>query len=64
MCIRSVPYTQNNTKILFRFRHPRPMDPWDGVIDTNEKPNTCVQIKDTMFPDFSGKLSISDNISF
>jgi hypothetical protein len=40
------------------------MDPWDGVIDTNEKPNTCVQIKDTMFPDFSGKLSISDNISF
>ena len=37
------------------------MDPWDGVIDTNEKPNTCVQIKDTMFPDFSGKLSILNN---
>jgi len=55
-----IPYAQPPTGKL-RFRHPRPMDPWDGVIDTNEKPNTCVQIKDTMFPDFSGSAQWNPN---
>ncbi len=27
---------------------------WSGVLDAGTKPNTCVQIVDTMFPGFSG----------
>ena len=37
-----------------RFRHPRPIDKWDGVKQTTRLPNSCVQIKDTMWPGFEG----------
>ena len=46
-----VPYAQPPVGDL-RFRHPRPIDPWDGIKDTTKKPNTCVQVIDNMFPGF------------
>jgi len=48
-----VPYAQPPVGDL-RFRHPRPVDPWSEVKETTKKPNSCVQVKDTMFPGFLG----------
>ena len=48
-----IPYAQPPVGDL-RFRHPRPIDPWDGIKETTKKPNTCVQVKDTLFPGFAG----------
>ena len=48
-----VPYAQPPVGDL-RFRHPRPVDPWNEVKETTKKPNSCVQVKDTMFPGFLG----------
>lgn len=28
----------------FRFRHPKPLDPWDEVINATKKPNSCFQV--------------------
>ena len=44
-----------------RFRHPRPMDHWEGVKDTVRNPNSCVQIKDTMWPGFEGSEAWNAN---
>ncbi|GFQ69558.1 acetylcholinesterase [Trichonephila clavata] len=38
----------------YRFRHPKPTDPWTGIINATEKPNSCFQINDTQFGDFKG----------
>ncbi|XP_013780687.2 acetylcholinesterase-like [Limulus polyphemus] len=38
----------------YRFRHPKPIDPWDDIFNATEKPNTCFQISDTFFGNFSG----------
>ena len=48
-----IPYAQPPVGNL-RFRHPRPIDPWEGVKQTTKLPNSCVQIKDTMWPGFEG----------
>lgn len=48
-----IPYAQPPLGNL-RFRHPRPRDAWEGVIDTMKLPNSCMQITDSMFPGFSG----------
>nr|CAD7426421.1 unnamed protein product [Timema monikensis] len=40
-----------------RFRHPRPVDRWDAngeIHNATKMPNSCVQIIDTVFGDFSG----------
>eukprot|EP00095_Tigriopus_kingsejongensis_P010296 maker-scaffold148_size310697-snap-gene-0.17 protein:Tk10296 transcript:maker-scaffold148_size310697-snap-gene-0.17-mRNA-1 annotation:"acetylcholinesterase 1" len=37
-----------------RFRAPKPIKRWKGIRDAVDKPNSCVQIVDTMFPGFSG----------
>ena len=37
-----------------RFRAPVKAKSWTGVRDATKRPNTCVQIVDTMFPGFSG----------
>lgn len=49
----SIPYAQPPIGAL-RFRHPRPIEKWAGVLNTTERPNSCVQIIDTVFGDFSG----------
>ncbi|GBM73330.1 Acetylcholinesterase [Araneus ventricosus] len=38
----------------YRFRHPKPIDPWNGILNATEKPNSCFQINDTQFGDFKG----------
>lgn len=49
----SIPYAQPPIGPL-RYRHPRPIEKWQGVLNTTERPNSCVQIIDTVFGDFSG----------
>jgi acetylcholinesterase len=48
-----IPYAQPPTGNL-RFRHPRSVDPWEGVKNTLDQPNSCVQMRDTMWPGFDG----------
>ena len=48
-----IPYAQPPVGNL-RFRHPRPIDHWEGVKQTTKLPNSCVQIKDEMWPGFEG----------
>ena len=28
-----------------RFRHPRPIDSWEGVKETKQLPNSCIQVR-------------------
>jgi len=55
-----VPYAQPPIGNM-RFRHPRPMDQWEGIKDTVKNPNSCVQIKDTMWPGFEGSEAWNAN---
>ena len=48
-----IPYAQPPVDDL-RFRHPHPLDSWEGTKSTMEPPNSCIQIEDTMWPGFSG----------
>jgi len=52
-CWYGIPYAQPPIGNL-RFRHPRPIDPWEGIKETTKKPNTCVQVYDKLFPGFAG----------
>ncbi|KAL3848211.1 hypothetical protein ACJMK2_019084 [Sinanodonta woodiana] len=38
----------------YRFRHPQPNDPWEGVYNATKRPNSCVQGLDGVFPNFTG----------
>lgn len=39
----------------YRFRHPKPVDPWPGVFNASTRPNSCYQVSDTFFgEDFRG----------
>ena len=39
----------------YRFRHPQPVQPWQGELDASRLPNSCYQINDTFFgADFLG----------
>jgi len=49
----SIPFAQPPLGDL-RFRHPKPIDPWQNIKDTTGLPNTCVQIFDDFFGDFEG----------
>ena len=53
-CWYGIPYAQPPLGNL-RFRHPRPVDAWEGIKETTKKPNACVQIYDKMFPGISFK---------
>lgn len=44
-----------------RFRHPRPVERWSGVLNATTLPNSCVQILDTVFGDFSGATMWNPN---
>ena len=48
-----IPYAQPPVGDL-RFRHPHPLDSWEGTKSTMDPPNSCIQIEDTMWPGFSG----------
>lgn len=53
-----IPYAQKPIGNL-RFRHPQPVDRWDKdnpnlILNTTKPPNSCVQIVDTLFVNFSG----------
>jgi acetylcholinesterase len=56
----SVPFGQPPVGEL-RFRHPRPMDPWDGVRDTRDMPNSCWQTMDDFFGNFAGSTMWNAN---
>ena len=33
-----------------RFKHPLPAEPWEGIFNATERPNTCWQVTDTTYP--------------
>lgn len=55
-----VPYAQPPIGSL-RFRHPRPAERWNGILNTTTHPNCCVQILDTVFGDFPGATMWNPN---
>lgn len=56
----SIPFGQPPVGDL-RFRHPRPMDPWDGIRDTRDMPNSCWQTMDDFFGNFAGSIMWNAN---
>lgn len=56
----SIPFGQPPVGDL-RFRHPRPMDPWDGIRDTRDMPNSCWQTMDDFFGNFAGSTMWNAN---
>lgn len=56
----SIPFAQAPVGDL-RFRHPRPTDPWQGVLDARAPPNSCWQTHDDFFGDFPGALMWNAN---
>ncbi|XP_072763674.1 acetylcholinesterase isoform X1 [Anoplolepis gracilipes] len=55
-----IPYAQKPLGPL-RFRHPRPVERWSGVLNATALPNSCVQILDTVFGDFAGATMWNPN---
>ena len=55
-----IPYAQPPIGPL-RFRHPRPVDKWQGIYNATKPPNSCVQIVDTVFGDFPGATMWNPN---
>lgn len=46
----------------FRFKHPRPMDPWSNILNATTQPNSCYQLNDTFFgTDFPGSVMWNAN---
>ncbi|RWS25045.1 Acetylcholinesterase-like protein, partial [Leptotrombidium deliense] len=45
----------------YRFRHPKPIDPWTGVFNATTLPNSCVQTLDDFFGDFTGSTMWNAN---
>ncbi|XP_022918728.1 acetylcholinesterase-like [Onthophagus taurus] len=55
-----IPYAQKPLANL-RFRHPRPIEKWDNIMNTTSLPNSCMQIIDTVFGDFPGATMWNPN---
>lgn len=55
-----IPYAKPPVGPL-RFRHPRPIDRWEGIMNATSPPNSCVQIVDTVFGDFPGATMWNPN---
>ncbi|XP_076370825.1 acetylcholinesterase-like [Tachypleus tridentatus] len=45
----------------YRFRHPKPIDPWNEIFNATQKPHTCFQISDNFFGNFSGSKMWNPN---
>lgn len=46
----------------YRFKHPRPMDPWTNIYNATTQPNSCYQLNDTTFgEDFPGTVMWNAN---
>ncbi len=54
-CWYGIPYAQPPIGNL-RFRHPRPIDPWEGIKETTKKPNSCIQVS------WNGKTRKAENL--
>ena len=40
-----------------RFKHPKPIDAWNHILNATERPNSCYQLNDTTFgEDFAGTI--------
>lgn len=55
-----IPYAQPPIGPL-RYRHPRPAEHWEGILNTTTRSATCVQIIDNVFGDFSGSQMWNPN---
>lgn len=44
-----------------RFKKPVPLNRWKGVLNTNTKPNSCMQTIDTFFGNFPGSTEWNAN---
>lgn len=56
----SIPFAQPPVGPL-RFRHPRAMEPWEGVLDARKLPNSCWQTTDDFFGNFAGSAMWNTN---
>ncbi|CAG0878892.1 unnamed protein product [Darwinula stevensoni] len=52
-CWLGIPYAAPPMGDL-RFRHPKPIERWEGIHEADKKPNSCWQNKDTTYPGFLG----------
>ena len=52
-CWLGIPYAAPPVGDL-RFRHPKPIEKWEGIHEADKKPNSCWQSKDTTYPGFLG----------
>ncbi|TNN01652.1 hypothetical protein fugu_011034 [Takifugu bimaculatus] len=55
-----IPYAKPPVENL-RFRPPQPADRWQGVKDATNYGNSCLQLKDTTFPEFTGAETWNPN---
>lgn len=57
----SIPYAKPPVGKM-RFKHPRPMDPWEDIFNATRPPNSCYQLNDTTFGDeFPGSMIWNPN---
>lgn len=56
----SIPFATPPVGYL-RFRHPRPIDAWKGVLNVSAKPNSCYQVIDNVFGNFAGSAIWNPN---
>ncbi|RWR98979.1 Acetylcholinesterase-like protein, partial [Dinothrombium tinctorium] len=55
-----IPYAKPPVR-EYRFRHPKPIDRWEGVFNATKLPNSCVQTLDEFFGDFRGSTMWNAN---
>lgn len=46
----------------FRFRHPKPVDSWEGIFNATSFSGACFQVNDTFFGNFKGATEWNPNV--